>query len=92
MTEYRTEIRKNNKTVIVYGELWDDGSGYWDDWNDVGELFEIEYQPEFAITELYDERTMAVIPLDRLTPQDVYCIFEIFKYDYWERVLYDRVD
>lgn len=92
MTEYKTDIRKNNKTVIVYGELWDDGAGYWDDWNEVGDLFFIEYQPEFAITEVYADKTGAIIPLDMLTPTEVFCIFEIFTYDYWERVLYDRVD
>jgi hypothetical protein len=88
MTEYMTEITKDNRLVTVYGELWDDGVGYWDSWGDTGQTFEVQHEPEFSITEAYDAETGVSIPLTELTPSEVYCIIEIFTSDYWDHIFH----
>ena len=84
--QYETAIRREDKELFVYGDLWEDGVGYWETWSDTGTMFEVKHEPEFSIVELYDEQG-AIVPLNTLTPVEVYNILDIFTQDYWDRVL-----
>lgn len=81
--QYRVYIRRDYEELEVYGELWDDGAAEWDTWGDTGTTFEVIHNPEFNICEMYDEDG-EVVPLDTLTPQEIYNIIEMFTQDYWD--------
>jgi len=89
MTEYTTEIYRHGYAFIVYGELWEDGSGFWDEWDDTGKNFEVTHEPEFTITEVYDEMDMRPVLLVSLTPMEVYCIIDAFTEQYWDQYIHD---
>ena len=84
--EYETNIRRDDQELTVYGELWDDGVGFWDKWDDTGYTFEVQHEPEFSIVELYDS-TGGIVSLSTLTPPEILVIIDIFTQDYWDNVL-----
>ena len=84
--EYETNIRRDDQELTVYGELWDDGVGFWDKWGDTGYTFEVQHEPEFSIVELYDS-TGGIVSLSTLTPPEILVIIDIFTQDYWDNVL-----
>jgi len=84
--QYEIEIRKDGRNYVVTGELWDDGTAYWDSWGEVAEHLIIEQDPEFNICEMYD-REGNIIPLTDLTPEEIFNIIEIFTIDYWDKLL-----
>jgi len=84
--EYETNIRRHDGEYIVYGELWDDGAGFWDNWGDTGYTFEVQHEPEFSIVEMYNEEGETV-PLTTLTPKEILVIIDIFTQDYWDHIL-----
>lgn len=87
--EYKTEVYRDDQCLQVYGELWEDGSGYWDEWDDTGRNFEITHEPEFSITEVYLADTMQPIRLTSLTPKEMYCIIDAFTEQYWDQYIHD---
>jgi hypothetical protein len=84
--EYETNIRRDDQELTVYGELWDDGVGFWDKWGDTGYTFEVQHEPEFSIVELYDS-TGGIVSLSTLTPEEILVIIDIFTQDYWDNIL-----
>jgi|TARA_R110000796_G_scaffold13828_3_gene44661 hypothetical protein len=84
--EYETNIRRDDQELTVYGELWDDGVGFWDKWGDTGYTFEVQHEPEFSIVELYDS-TGGIVSLSTLTPPEILVIIDIFTQDYWDNIL-----
>ena len=84
--DYETNIRRHDGEYTVYGELWDDGVGFWDNWGDTGYTFEVQHEPEFSVTELYNKDGKPV-PLTTLTPKEILVIIDIFTQDYWDNIL-----
>lgn len=80
--EYITYISRGKQELEVFGEVWDDGSGYWDDHE-----FVVERAPEFAITEAYNNASRETIDLKSLTSKEILCILDMFTQDYWDHIL-----
>ncbi len=80
--DYRTYIRRDKQELEVFGQVWDDGSGYWDDHH-----FIVDKEPEFAITELYDNEDREIVKLTTLTPEEIQVILDMFTQDYWDQIL-----
>ena len=80
--EYRTYIMRGTKELEVFGKVWQDGIGYWDD-----HQFVVERVPEFAITEAYNNDSRKEIDLKSLTSKEILCILDMFTQDYWDQIL-----
>jgi len=80
--EYRTYIIRGTKELEVFGEVWQDGIGYWDD-----REFVVERVPEFAITEAYNNDSRKEVALKSLTSKEILCILDMFTQDYWDQIL-----
>jgi hypothetical protein len=80
--DYRAYISRGKQELEVFGEVWDDGSGYWDDHE-----FVVERAPEFAITEAYKNDSREAVDLKSLTSNEILCILDMFTQDYWDQIL-----
>ena len=80
--EYRTYIMRGTKEIEVFGEVWQDGIGYWEE-----HQFVVERVPEFAITEAYNNDSRQTIDLKSLTSKEILCILDMFTQDYWDQIL-----
>ena len=80
--EYRTYIMRGTKELEVFGEVWQDGIGYWEE-----HQFVVERVPEFAITEAYNNDSRKAVDLKSLTSKEILCIFDMFTQDYWDQIL-----
>ena len=80
--EYKTYIMRGTKELEVFGEVWQDGIGYWDE-----HQFVVERVPEFAIVEAYNNDSRKAVALKSLTSKEILCILDMFTQDYWDQIL-----
>ena len=80
--EYRTYIMRGTKELEVFGDVYQDGIGYWDE-----HQFVVERLPEFFITEAYNNDSRKAVALKSLTSKEILCILDMFTQDYWDQIL-----